>query len=131
MTSAPQSIHPIAEPSIVQRLRGTLLDKDNFPRMDSEKWLPVGLAKEAADRIELLEVSEANIILRQKHHIEERDAEIATLTARVEELEEALQWYADSNNYAVGELIVRGYLRPIMQDSGKKARAALTTGQPK
>jgi hypothetical protein len=39
---------------IVERLRGTLLDKDNFPRMDSEKWLPVGLAKEAADEIERL-----------------------------------------------------------------------------
>jgi hypothetical protein len=37
---------------IVERLRRTLLDRDNFPRMDSEKWLPVGLAKEAADVIE-------------------------------------------------------------------------------
>jgi hypothetical protein len=42
---------------IVERLRGTLLDKDNFPRMDSEKWLPVGLAKEAADEIERLRAS--------------------------------------------------------------------------
>jgi hypothetical protein len=39
---------------IVARLRATLLDRDNFPRMDSEKWLPVGLAKEAADEIEWL-----------------------------------------------------------------------------
>jgi hypothetical protein len=39
---------------IVERLRRTLLDRDNFPRMDSEKWLPVRLAKEAADEIERL-----------------------------------------------------------------------------
>jgi hypothetical protein len=39
---------------IVERLRGTLLDKDNFPRMNSETRLPVGLAKEAADEIERL-----------------------------------------------------------------------------
>jgi hypothetical protein len=39
---------------IVERLRATLLDRDNFPRMDSEKWLPVGLAKEAAAEIERL-----------------------------------------------------------------------------
>lgn len=39
---------------IIHRLRATALDKDNFPRMDSERWLPVGLAKEAADEIERL-----------------------------------------------------------------------------
>ena len=39
---------------IVGRLRAATLDKDNFPRMDSERWLPVGLAKEAADEIERL-----------------------------------------------------------------------------
>lgn len=39
---------------IVGRLRATALDKDNFPRMNSEKWLPVGLAIEAADEIERL-----------------------------------------------------------------------------
>lgn len=39
---------------IVERLRATLLDKDNFPRMKQEKWLPVGLAEEAAAEIERL-----------------------------------------------------------------------------
>lgn len=39
---------------ILQRLRATLTDKDNMPRMSSEKWLAVGLAKEAADEIERL-----------------------------------------------------------------------------
>jgi hypothetical protein len=39
---------------IVQRLCATALDKDNFPRMKNERWLPVGLAKEAADEIERL-----------------------------------------------------------------------------
>jgi hypothetical protein len=39
---------------LVERLRATQLDKDNFPRMDSERWLPVGLAGEAADEIERL-----------------------------------------------------------------------------
>ena len=39
---------------IVNRLRSSALDKDNFPRMDSERWLPVGLAIEAANEIERL-----------------------------------------------------------------------------
>lgn len=39
---------------IIKRLQNTALDKDNFPRMDCEKWLPVGLAREAADEIERL-----------------------------------------------------------------------------
>jgi O-succinylbenzoate synthase len=39
---------------IVARLRDTTLDKDNFPRMDSEKWFSVGLAKEAANEIKRL-----------------------------------------------------------------------------
>ena len=39
---------------LVDRLRATALDKDNFPRMKQEKWLPVGLALEAADEIERL-----------------------------------------------------------------------------
>ena len=40
--------------SIVERLRGAALDKDNMPRMLSERWLPVGLGLEAADEIERL-----------------------------------------------------------------------------
>ena len=36
---------------IVARLRGTTTDKDNMPRMDSERWFPVGLAREAAAEI--------------------------------------------------------------------------------
>lgn len=39
---------------IVERLRATLLDKDNLPRMKQEKWLPVDLADEAAAEIERL-----------------------------------------------------------------------------
>jgi hypothetical protein len=39
---------------ITVRLRGTATDKDTMPRMDSERWLPVGLAREAADEIERL-----------------------------------------------------------------------------
>jgi hypothetical protein len=46
---------------IVERLRATLLDRDNFPRMDSEKWLPVKLAKEAADEIERLRAGLRNL----------------------------------------------------------------------
>ena len=39
---------------IVARLLAATLDKDNFPRMDSERAVPVGLAKEAAADIERL-----------------------------------------------------------------------------
>ncbi len=39
---------------ILLELRATALDKDNCPRMDSERWLPVGLALRAADEIERL-----------------------------------------------------------------------------
>lgn len=36
---------------IVGRLRSTLSDGDNMPRMKSEEWLPVSLAEEAAEEI--------------------------------------------------------------------------------
>jgi len=39
---------------IIERLRATALDNDNCPRMDSERWCSVGLAKEAANEIERL-----------------------------------------------------------------------------
>lgn len=39
---------------LVVRLRAATTDKDNMPRIDSERWLPVGLAREAADEIERL-----------------------------------------------------------------------------
>ena len=39
---------------IAQRLVASTLDKDNCPRMDSERWLPIGLAREAASEIERL-----------------------------------------------------------------------------
>jgi hypothetical protein len=44
----------MTERDIVERLRATLLDRDNLLRLHSEQWLPVGLAKEAADEIERL-----------------------------------------------------------------------------
>ena len=40
---------------LVKALRATALDKDNFPRLPSERHLPVGLALEAADEIERLQ----------------------------------------------------------------------------
>lgn len=39
---------------IVGRLREACLDKDNMPRMDSERWFPVGLAREATAEIDRL-----------------------------------------------------------------------------
>lgn len=40
--------------SITQKLAGAILDKDNMPRMDSEKQVAVGLAKEAMAEIDRL-----------------------------------------------------------------------------
>jgi hypothetical protein len=40
---------------IAKRLHAATLDKDNFPRMDSERQVPVGLAKEAKAEIERLQ----------------------------------------------------------------------------
>jgi hypothetical protein len=39
---------------ITVRLESATLDKDNFPRMDSERQVPVGLAKEAKAEIKRL-----------------------------------------------------------------------------
>ena len=39
------------ETTLIQKLRATAFDKDNCPRMDSERWCPVGLAKQAADAL--------------------------------------------------------------------------------
>lgn len=40
--------------TLINRLRDAANDKDNYPRMDSERWLPVGLARSAADMLEKL-----------------------------------------------------------------------------
>lgn len=52
----------------VERLRATMLDKDNFPRMECERHLPVGLAREAADEIERLRnlVREARPVMEHR-----------------------------------------------------------------
>lgn len=43
---------------ITTRLESATLDKDNFPRMDSERQVPVGLAKEAKAEIERLRAAQ-------------------------------------------------------------------------
>lgn len=47
---------------ITVRLEGATLDKDNFPRMDSERQVPVGLAKEAKAEIERLRAALEEIV---------------------------------------------------------------------
>jgi hypothetical protein len=44
-----------------------------------------------------------------------------------EDVREALKFYADTKNYRSGSTHVNGMTRPIMQDGGAKARAALST----
>jgi hypothetical protein len=46
---------------IVKRLEAATFDKDNFPRMDSERQVQVGLAKEAKAEIERLRADMAQI----------------------------------------------------------------------
>jgi hypothetical protein len=50
---------------IVKQLEATLVDRDNFPHMDSEVRVTVGLAKKAATEIESLraELAEAKRLL--------------------------------------------------------------------
>lgn len=67
---------------IVGRLREACLDKDNMPRMDSERWFPVGLAREATAEIDRLR-SERLAFATES---EERKAEIERLTAEVASL---------------------------------------------
>jgi hypothetical protein len=89
---------------IVERLRGTLLDKDNFPRMDSEKWLPVGLAKEAADEIERLRAeiewrrsaAKAWQLIAQTN--QELCDEIERLRDTLIEINEMVEDYADADD---------------------------------
>jgi hypothetical protein len=55
---------------IAKRLRATQFDKDNMPRMKSERHLPVGLALEAADEIErlLAQVKQLHSMLDADQH---------------------------------------------------------------
>lgn len=56
--------------TLVNRLRNTALDRDNFPRMNSERWLPVALAVEAADEIDRLsrQLAEARAEVERLRH---------------------------------------------------------------
>ena len=47
---------------IVHRLNLATMDKDNFPRMDSERQVSVGLAREAASEIVRLRTALEEII---------------------------------------------------------------------
>lgn len=61
-------------------------------------------------------------------------AEALRLAAKPAEegVREALKFYADAENYRSGDTHVNGMTRPVMQDRGNKARAALsTTEEPK
>jgi hypothetical protein len=71
---------------IVERLRRTLLDRDNFPRMDSEKWLPVGLAKEAADEIERLREGRMTRIAQHEAEIRRMGIDMGKQTDEIERL---------------------------------------------
>jgi hypothetical protein len=52
---------------ITIRLESATLDKDNFPRMDSERQVPVGLAKEAKAEIERLRGSVNRLLICGNH----------------------------------------------------------------
>lgn len=47
--------------TIVKRLRASCLDRDNYPYMDNEIRVRVGLAKEAADYIERIVAASSKI----------------------------------------------------------------------
>ena len=50
---------------------------------------------------------------------------------RTEALEAALRFYANDKCYDTSDIHVRGYTRPVMQDHGKIARAALAPEKEK
>jgi len=76
---------------IVERLRATTLDKDNFSRMGSERWLPIGLANEAAAEIERLraELAEERAMLSTTM-VENLRAQLAAAAAFLDRMAERL-----------------------------------------
>ncbi len=66
---------------------------------------------------QILDLKKAHLLL--EGFLRNREAEIELLRA-------ALAFYADANNYASGDTHVRGMTRPVMQDYGRKATAALS-----
>jgi uncharacterized coiled-coil DUF342 family protein len=77
----------------VERLRRVLLDRDNFPNMESERRLPVKLAREAADEIERLSAERDE--LRKKANI--LDAMWVSAEKERDELLARLKWIASGN----------------------------------
>ncbi|MNW54858.1 hypothetical protein D3C74_324810 [compost metagenome] len=51
--------------------------------------------------------------------------DIDYLLSEIEQLQEALEWYADKNNYDPEHLSKYGYI-PIDKDEGKRARQSLS-----
>jgi DNA repair ATPase RecN len=104
---------------IVERLRATVLDRDNFPCMDSERRCTVGLAKEAADEIERLRAElveeraryPETYIIEAEKQIERLRAALEAARemaekaeAEVERLRENHARCVKSNYYHVGEI---------------------------
>lgn len=72
---------------VEQKLRAAALDKDNFPRMKSERWLPVGLGLEAADEITSLRAKLAaaeDEATRQFYRAVVAETKLATATKALE-----------------------------------------------
>jgi len=73
---------------IVMRLHEATLDKDNMPRMDSERQVSVGLAKEAKAEIERLrsEGCAPGQCRYGREILAEKDAEIERLRAALQRI---------------------------------------------
>ena len=74
--------------NLVSDLRATAYDKDNFPRMMSERACSVELALEAADRIAMLEDIAFTLALIDRDHFAEHDEALLD-----EAIDNARKWY--------------------------------------
>jgi hypothetical protein len=111
---------------LVQRLRQAVLDKDNFPRMDSERQVACGLAREAAAEIERLRAEIANQHVEITHwHDKFEAAEAALATAR-----EALEFFADHDNWRRGRKLDPNSANFIGRIHALAALAALAAMEP-
>jgi hypothetical protein len=108
---------------LIERLRATGFDKDNFPRMKQERWFPVGLAAEAADALEAKDAEIAALKKVNEYLQAAHSDNYKNLNEENEQLKAALDEIADPLTIEIEGIGIERALKIIskLQEIARKA----------
>jgi len=85
--------------TLIERLRGALLDRDNYPHMDTEIRVRVGLAREAADALEAKDRENAALRKQSELHLDAYNALADKHYALAADNERLREWIAGARHH--------------------------------